>query len=187
MRIALLLPLLASLVSACRASDDERSRTADSAGAAGAPSGLAGAPSTPTLGGACSAMARISRGTLRVAIGRDRATNFPAPRQNLGMWHGCRLVGNGVVKADSSASTPDVLLQPALVGEGWTSDPEFSAHGTDATEFGVRRASALCVVSISYPNQATAVTPGTPPGSPVGQAKPYRIQIRCTDRVPVHG
>src|SRR5258705_9095496 len=125
MRITLLLPLLASLIAGCRSSDDDASRTggADSTAA----SGLSGAPSTATLGGACSAMARVTRGTLRIAIGRDRATTFAAPRPATGTWQGCRLIGNGAVRTDTAAAAPEALLKSALAAEGWTPEPPFSA------------------------------------------------------------
>src|SRR5258705_8894493 len=127
MRITLLLPLLASLIAGCRSSDDDASRNGGADGTATAASGLSGAPSTATLGGACSAMARVTRGTLRIAIGRDRATTFTAPRPATGTWQGCRLVGNGAVRTDTAAAAPEALLKSALAAEGWTPEPPFSA------------------------------------------------------------
>ena len=124
-------------------------------------------------------MARVTRATLRIAIGRDRATSFAAPRPATGTWQGCRLVGNGAVRTDTTAAAPDALLQSALVAEGWTPDPQFSASGPTGTEFGVRRATALCAVTVTY-TDAVAGSANTAVGQPA-KSRPYRMEIRCTD------
>jgi hypothetical protein len=172
MRIALVLPLVLSLGAGCRSSNDDSARP-DSAAAV---SGLGGAPSTPTLGGACSAMARVTRGTLRIAVGRDRATTFAAPRPATGTWQGCRFVGNGTLRTDSAAATPDALLGSALATEGWTPEPRFSASGPAGSAFAVRRATALCAVTVTYTVGAPATGTGALP-----KPRPYRMEIRCTD------
>jgi hypothetical protein len=155
MRLAYLLPF-AAVISACGASDDSTQSAESTAG-------TGSVAVSPLLIGACSAMARVSRATLRVPIGRDRATSFAAPRQTPGTWNGCHLVGNGVVPADA-AQAPASLLQSALAREGWTSDARFSATDSAATEFGVRRAGAVCVITTA--------------GAGAGNA--YRLEIRCT-------
>ena len=187
MRIALLVPLLASIATACRASDDDTSRTAATDAApdsSATTTPLAGAPSTPTLGGSCSAMARIARGTLRIAIGRDRATTFPAPRQSLGTWRGCRLVGNGVARPGGNEPAPDVVLQRALLAEGWTADPEFSAASAVGTEFAMRSVAALCVASIGYTAASPAAAPVAAAADSARPSAPYRLEIRCTEGTP---
>ena len=124
-------------------------------------------------------MARVTRGTLRIAIGRDRATTFAAPRPATGTWQGCRLVGNGAVRTDTAAAPPDALLKSALAAEGWTPEPQFSASGPTGTEFALRRATALCVGTVTY-TDAVAATPATTPAAPP-RPRPYRMVIRCTD------
>jgi hypothetical protein len=167
MRTALLISLVAAIAAACRASDADASRAADSARVA----------TSPALGGACSAMSRVSRGTLRIVVGRSRATTFAAPAQAPGTWQGCRLVGNAGARADSSTTAPDVLLRHALATDGWTPDPRFDASGAHTTQFGVRRAGALCVVATTMlaTEQSGAASATTAPGAP------YRLEIRCTE------
>src|SRR3954464_12239667 len=120
MRIALVLMLV--LLAACRQSDDDAvsgSSTRDTL------SELGSASNTPTLNGACSAMSRVTRGTLRIAVGRDRSRTFPAASPDTGSWQGCRLVGNGTLHPDVAA--PESLLHAALAAEGWTPDAKFTA------------------------------------------------------------
>jgi hypothetical protein len=174
MRIALLLPLLASIASACSA-PDERSDLPDSARAAAL---------APALEGGCRAMARITRGTLRIAVGRDRAMSFPAPRESSGTWNGCRLVANSGVRPETSTTTPGGSLQAALVAEGWIADPQFSADGPNGTEFGLRHGTTLCAVAISYQGATLGDTPGTPAPDAAQKPRPYRLEIRCTDGAP---
>jgi hypothetical protein len=172
MRIALLAPLLATMSLACRASDDA-SHAADSVRAT----------TPPALAGACSAMSRVSRGTLRIVVGRNRAPSFPAPEQTPGTWQGCRLVGNAGARADAAASAPDAQLRAALTAEGWTPEPRFETTGAGVTQFGVRRAGALCVVKTTWPSGAQAGAPATTSAA----GAPYRVDIRCTESSAVRG
>lgn len=172
-RIAFLLPLLASLATACRPSEDAGART-DSAGL------TAGPPLTAMLGGACSAMTRVTRATLRIATGRDRATSFPAPGKSSATWQGCRLVGSGAVPADSGVAARSAQLQAALSNDGWTLDPQYAESTPVASEFAVRRVSALCVVSMRSAGAAPAQA--APTAAPARTN--YRLEIRCTENVP---
>src|SRR5712671_2615843 len=47
----------------------------------------------PGVDTACAAIAKIARDTLHIAVERDGATAFPAPREDQGTWHGCRFTG----------------------------------------------------------------------------------------------
>lgn len=125
-------------------------------------------------------MSRVTRATLRIATGRDRATTFPAPGKAQGSWQGCRLVGNGMVPADSGVAARSTQLQAALSNEGWTLDPQYAETTPATSEFAVRRLNALCVVSIG---SAASTAPAAAATSTVAP-KPYRLQIRCTESVP---
>ncbi len=130
-------------------------------------------------------MARVTRGTLRIAVGRYRATTFAAPRPATGTWQGCRFVGNGTVRTDTAAATPDALLRTALVAEGWTPEPQYTASGPTRSEFAMRRATALCAVTVTYtdrPSAAATTVAGNPP-----MPRPYRMEIRCTDEAAKRG
>jgi hypothetical protein len=171
MRIALLIPLVATMAVACRSTADDAARAADSVRVA----------TSPVLAGACSAMSRVSRGTLRIVVGRSRVTSFAAPNQTPGTWQGCRLVGNAGRRTESSSATPDVLLRNALTAEGWTPEARFDAIGARAKQFGARRAGALCVVTTTATVAEQAGAPATPPTP----GAPYRVEIRCTDSATV--
>lgn len=169
-RLAFLLPLLASLATACRPSDDAGART-DSA----APSA---APLTSTMAGACSAITRVTRATLRIATGRDRAASFPAPGKTPGTWQGCRIVGEGMAPADSGIAAPSAQLQAALTNDGWTLDAQYADRTPTTSEFAMRRVNALCVVSVS------STTVGAPPPATGRPSTPYHLDIRCTESAP---
>jgi len=170
MRIALLLPLAASIAVACSSADD--TRTIDST--------TLGPPLSPSLAGACSSMSRLSRSSLRVVVGRARTTRFPAPPQTPGTWHGCHLVANAPARADSAARPADVLIQEALRAEGWTPDARFAASGPASSQVGMRRAGALCVIGVTHPGAAPSAAPPAP-------SAPYRLDIRCTEAAAVGG
>ena len=172
MRIARLLTVLATLA-ACGTPDD----ASDGRGSArDTLQDLRGAAITPTLGGACSAMSRVTRGTLRIAVGRDRSSTFAAPRPESGTWQGCRLIGNGSLPADASA--PDALLRPALAVEGWKEDARYAATRAHASSFGVRRATVLCVLVTTTADVPAVTTPGAADATPT---RSYRLEIRCTE------
>ena len=172
MRIARLLPVLAALA-ACGTSDDAsvaRTTARDTL------RDLNGPVITLTLGGACSAMSRLTRGTLRIAVGRDRSSTFAAPRPETGTWQGCRLIGNGSLRADASA--PDAMLRPALAAEGWKEDARYAATRAHASSFGVRRATVLCVLVTTTADVPAVTTPGAADATPT---RSYRLEIRCTE------
>lgn len=168
-RLAIRLSLIASLAFGCRPSDDAGVRT-DSAGPA----------STSALGGACSAMVRVTRATLGIPTGRDRAASFTAPGKTAATWQGCHFIGNGTVPAESGVAARSAELQAALSNEGWTLDPKWAASTPTTSEFGVRRVNTLCVVSIG---STGAAAPQAVP-APAAGLKPYHLEIRCTENAP---
>ena len=177
MRIALLLPLLASVVSACGTPDDRSAHDVDS-------DSVRAAALAPELAGACLAVGRITRASLHIAVGRDRATSFRAPRQNLGTWRGCRFVGSGIARPGTNPPTPDGLLQQAFLAEGWMSDPQLSADGVVGTELALRKAATRCVATIGYKDVGIGAAPAAVVPDSARKPIPYRVEIRCTDGAP---
>ena len=173
-RLSILLPFIASLASACRPSDDASART-DST------SPRAGAPSPSALGGACSAVARVTRATLRIPTGRDLAASFTAPGKTPGTWQGCHFIAKGTVPTDSGVAARSTQLQAALLNDGWTPDPQWASSTPTTSEFGVQRVNALCVVSIGA---ADATAPQAAPAPAPGSTS-YHLDIRCADKAQV--
>lgn len=126
-------------------------------------------------------MTRVTRATLRIATGRDRATSFPAPGKTPGTWQGCRIVGSGMAPADSGVAAPSAQLQAALSNDGWTPDPQYVDRTSATSEFAVRRENALCVVTIGAGGAGAA--PRAAPASGAASS-PYRLEIRCTESAP---
>jgi hypothetical protein len=123
-------------------------------------------------------IAKIARDTLHIALERDGATSFPAPREDQGTWHGCRFTGKGLLSPSSPGSMPDGRLQRALTGAAWTNDLAYSADGPDGTELAVRRGEVLCHLAIAYPGVVIPDSPNDPPATPA-KPQPYTLEIRC--------
>jgi hypothetical protein len=133
----------------------------------------------PGLDTACAAVARIARDTLHIAVERDGASTFPAPREDQGTWRGCRFTGKGLISPASPGSMPDGRLQRALTGAGWKQDLVYGADGPDGTELAMRRGDALCHLAIAYQGVVIPDSPNDPPPSTLAKPQPYTLEIRC--------
>jgi hypothetical protein len=134
----------------------------------------------PVVDTACAAIAKIAGDTLHIALERDAATTFPAPRDDQGSWHGCRFTGKGLIPPASPGSLPDGRLQRALAGAAWTQDLEYGADGPDGTELAMRRGDVLCHLGIAYQGVVIPDSPNDPPPSAPAKPLPYTLEIRCT-------
>jgi hypothetical protein len=128
---------------------------------------------------ACAAIAKITRDTLHIAVERDGAAVFPAPREDQGTWHGCRFTGKGRLSPASPGSMPDGRLQRALTGAGWKQDLAYAADGPDGTELAMRRGDVLCHLGIAYQGVVIPDSPNDPPPSAPAKPQPYTLEIRC--------
>jgi hypothetical protein len=134
----------------------------------------------PAVDTACTAIATIARDTLHIAVERDTATTFLAPREDQGSWHGCRFAGKGLIAPSSPGSLPDGRLQRALAGAAWTQDLAYAADGPDGTELAMRRADVLCHLGIAYQGVVIPDSPNDAPPSTPAKPQPYTLEIRCT-------
>jgi hypothetical protein len=191
MRIALLLLVVLCAPLACQVRSERgpASGIADSARAGAAvptptpqpplASASSSAALDPALDTTCAAIAKIARDTLHIAVERDAATTFPAPREDQGSWRGCRFSGKGVIPPSSPGSMPDGRLQGALTAAAWTQDLAYSADGPDGTELAMRRGDVLCHLGIAYQGVVIPDSPNDPPPSAPAKPQPYTLEIRC--------
>jgi hypothetical protein len=133
----------------------------------------------PAVDTACAAIAKIARDTLHIALVRDGATTFPAPREDRGSWRGCRFTGKGLISPSAPGSMPDGRLQRALTGAAWTQDLAYGADGPDGTELAMRRGDVLCHLGIAYQGVVIPDSPNDPPLSATAKPQPYTLEIRC--------